>query len=253
MVAKSYQTLEQIGEPFAANHKYYVKVKTATGTIKTVRWYSEREYYKMYGEKPVESENHRPLKEVLGFSKGYITIFKGDTYPHKDWFKMSSARYARYWGWYFVSEEELPSNIPEGIEPVKLYWEKVSKDDETILPEDQIRKIVDEIIFDPSPSQYFGTLGTRYQLDLTVKKVVQVESAYGISNIHTMEDVDKNVFVWATTSRTLTPNVTYHMTAGIKDHKEYQNTHRTPCDSSPSRHVDFLLLLQCPYHITSFL
>ena len=48
MVAKSYQTLEIVQEPFSENGRLYVKVKTKKGTIKKVRWYSEAEYARMY-------------------------------------------------------------------------------------------------------------------------------------------------------------------------------------------------------------
>lgn len=228
MVAKSYQGLQQIGDPFTSKGRQYVRVRTATGAEKTVRWYTESEYYKIYGEKaPEESKILRPLKDTLGFEKGYITIFKGDTYACKDWFSESAARYARFWGWYFISTDEVPAELPEGVEPIRLEWSKVSKDDNTLLPEDTIRAYVDTLIYGESTSEYYGNIGTRYQLSLTVRKVVPHETAYGISNIHTMEDDNGNIFVWATTARSLTPGVKYRMTAGVKDHKMYQGSKQT--------------------------
>ena len=50
MVAKSFQSLEQTCEPFTANGKQYVKVRCKNGNERTVRYYTETEYYKLYPE-----------------------------------------------------------------------------------------------------------------------------------------------------------------------------------------------------------
>lgn len=86
MVAKLYQNLEIVSkEPFWSEGKKYVEVKTSKGAIKVVRWYSDYEYAKLYKEEPDHSKDpfYRTQKSVLGFDKGYITIFKGDTLRQK--------------------------------------------------------------------------------------------------------------------------------------------------------------------------
>ena len=50
MVAKSYQDLETVGDVFISSGKQYVNVKLKSGKIKSVRYYTEAEYYKMYPE-----------------------------------------------------------------------------------------------------------------------------------------------------------------------------------------------------------
>ena len=51
MVAKSFQNMKQLGEPFNEKGKMYVNVKNEkSGTVRKVRWYTESEYAKMYGE-----------------------------------------------------------------------------------------------------------------------------------------------------------------------------------------------------------
>lgn len=224
MVAKSYASLEQIGEPYSSNNRQYIKVRLANGTVKAVRWYTEREYQKMYPDEPIKITYNQ--KEALGFSKGYITIFKGNTYEDRDWFKSSSARYSRFWGWYFVSEENLPESLPEDVTPIRLMWEKVSVNDQ-LLPEDQIKKIIEDLVYEPSSSVYVGTIGERLKLKLFVDRVVPVDGPYGQSNIHTMHDEDGNIFVWATTAKNLTCGKWYTMTGGIKAHKVYQNSKQT--------------------------
>ena len=79
-VAKSYKELPICGEPYEKNKRMYVVVECKNGHRKEVRWYTEDEYAKMYPEEEVKPQRLRSVKEVLGFSKGYITIFKGDTY-----------------------------------------------------------------------------------------------------------------------------------------------------------------------------
>lgn len=228
-VAKSYQSLEKIGEPFSAKGRLYIKVRTRAGSEKTVRWYTDKEYYNLYGEQSPESnaKSATPLKLVLGFKEGYITIIKGDTYSCKDWLSEHGARYTRYWGWYFISDNPIPAELPFGLEPICLPWSKVSTDDNTLIPEDQIKTYVETLLYEPSTSEYFGEIGERYQFTLTVKKVIPINSAYGMSNIHTMEDTDGNTFVWATSAKSLTPGVTYTMTGKVKEHKIYQNSKQT--------------------------
>ena len=74
LVAKSYQNMEIVHEPFQKNGRMYVEVKTSKGTIKQVRWYSQSEYAKMYPEDKKDKTKdpyYKPQKYVLGFDKGY--------------------------------------------------------------------------------------------------------------------------------------------------------------------------------------
>ena len=50
LVAKSYQGLEQICEPYTVNGRMYVKVRTKSGTEKQVRAYSEKEFLRLWGD-----------------------------------------------------------------------------------------------------------------------------------------------------------------------------------------------------------
>lgn len=223
-VAKSYQNLTQLCEPYKVGNKMYVKVGDGKGYSRQVRWYTDEEYAKLYGVAPEAVPHNR--KEALGFKNGYITIFKGDTYSLLDWFKQSSARYARMWGWYFVSTEELPNPLPVGIEPIRLTWEEVSTNDQ-LNDEDTIKKYVETLVFEPSTSEFVGAIGERLDLDLTVVKAIQLDGYYGVSTLHTMVDNCGNEYVWTTSSKTLEEGVTYHVKGTVKDHKTYKNTKQT--------------------------
>ena len=96
-----------------------------------------------------------------------------------------------------------------------------------MYPENKIKTIVESLTYEEDPSEYVGEIGERLSLRLRVDRVVQTESNYGPTNIHTMRDEDGNMFVWATAARLLTEGSWYTMTAGIKDHKIYKNAKQT--------------------------
>lgn len=225
-VAKSYQNLEQIGEPYTINGRMYVKIRTKSGTEKQVRAYSEKEFMRLWGDAvpQMQSSSTKSLKEVLGFTKGYITIFSGDTYAALEWFRMSIARFHKLFGWYIVSTDELPQDIPSCVEPKQLLWTKVAKDDNTLLPDSAVLAAVNELIYPPSTSQFVGKEGERIERTLAVKRTIPLEGDYSPSTMHIMVDEEGNEFVWVTSARTLEQGMIYNVRGTIKAHKVYQNT-----------------------------
>lgn len=227
LVAKSYQNLEQIGEPYTINGRMYVKVRTKSGTEKQVRAYSEKEFAKLYPTAVVtgtQSSSIKTLKEVLGFTKGYITIFAGETYAALEWFRYNPARFHKLFGWYFTSTEELPQDVPSCIEPKQLLWTKVAKDDNTLLPDAAVLTAVNELIYPPSTSQFVGEVGEHIERVLTVKRAIPIEGNYAPSTMHIMIDEEGNEFVWVTSARTLEQGMIYNVRGTVKAHKVYQNT-----------------------------
>ena len=153
LVAKTYQAYEIIDEPFEANKKMYVQVRNPKNkNIKTVRWYNATEYAKLYPEeKTVVAENGEKswpnLKKVLGFEKGYITIYKGVNDYNEDWIaRCKETRYHDRWGWYTISTEQPPATLPEGVEPEILEWEKVAINDTTLKSKDEVRQVVHALL-----------------------------------------------------------------------------------------------------------
>lgn len=123
-VAKSYQNLEQIGQPFEDNGRLYVKVKGKCprcggsgnysynpmhGTVcygcggsgvkvQTVRWYTENEYAaqvraaeRRAEQKAIKKEQRRikfAARNAFGFGEdGYITLYKGDAELISEYFQ----------------------------------------------------------------------------------------------------------------------------------------------------------------------
>ena len=230
-VAKSYQDLEIVGEVFVSSGRQYVNVKMKSGKLKTVRWYTDAEYRKMYPEAPAvdhaSDPYFKPQKEVLGFTKGYITIFKGDTYSEIEWFRASIARYARFWGWYIISTEEVPADLPEGITPVQLPWELVGQEDGKLKPEHLVKEGVESIMYEESDSEYVGSIGERLDLYLTVERAIELDGAYGRSTMHIMRDDCGNLFVWTTGAKSWSAGTEHHIKGTVKDHRKYRNECQT--------------------------
>lgn len=231
MVAKSYQNLETVGQPFYANGRQYIQVRTNSGVLKQVRWYNEREYAKMYPNDVKEMHDDDPYfktqKETLGFEKGYITIFKGNTFEDKDYFKLNSARYTRLWGWYFISTEELPEDLPSDVSPIRLYWEKVGNEDGTLKPEKEIAAVVESLIYDEDTSEYQGEVGDKIEVDVVVEKSIPLDGFYGHSTMHIMRDVCGNCFVWTTAARSWSEGTEHHITGTIKKLDTYKGVKQT--------------------------
>ncbi len=134
MVAKTYQGKPLIGEPFIENGKSYIFISSTAGKQKKVRWYTEKEYYKMYPEekkKEISTSSFKLDKKALGFENGYIHIFKPVKLGENDleWCLGSNLRYARWWGWYLISTEVMPEDLPSSFIPKKLSWNEVSSID----------------------------------------------------------------------------------------------------------------------------
>lgn len=131
LVAKSYQGLPVVEEPYVKSGKTYCKVKMKSGSVKEVRTYTQKEYDKMY---PAPPAKWKPQREMLGFGEdGYVIIFNGAG-PHEEFFEKSIARYHRIMGWYVPSNETVPI-LPDGVTAVMLPWERVGGDNGELYAE----------------------------------------------------------------------------------------------------------------------
>ena len=228
-VAPSFQNFEFLTDPYIVNGKMYIRVRNPkTGTERQVRWYDENKTAKSSIPKVnAQDAFYKPQKEVLGFTKGYITIFKGDTYAHLEWFQQSIARYARWWGWYIVSTEEVPADLPEGLEAVVLPWDLVGNDDGKLKLESDVQKAVEGLIYDEGTSEYVGSIGERLELTLTVTRAIELENNFGHSVMHIMEDECGNVFVWTTAAKSWAEGSVKVLRGTVKDHRIYKNVKQT--------------------------
>ena len=229
-VAKSYLSSKILDGPvYGKGGKRYVTIELGNGTVKTVRWYSNDEWKRMYPELASMIEgNDVNYRKILGFDDaGYITVYYGDTYKNLDWFKEEPAcRYHKIFGWYTTSTDEVPNELPEGVKTAILNWEDVSTEDGKV-DEVRAKQAIEALTYEPSTSEFVGEVGQRLELFLTVDRKVELAGMYGISIMHIMHDEDGNVFVWTTASKSLDTDVEYHIRGTIKDHRIYKNVQQT--------------------------
>lgn len=222
-VAKSYQGLEQVCEPYQIGNRGYIKVRLKNGTIKQVRTYTENEYRKLYPEEKVVDKYQKTQKQLLGFDLGYITIFSGDGMNEdNEWFKYSQARYARNWGWYFCSTDTIPEDIPTNCTAVRLPWTAVSDNDSTLNSEDRVIAAVQKYLYPDQKGQFAGEVGDKIDKILLVTGNYSSESLYGISHMILMEDNQSNKYLWNTTAQDWSVGTTHHVRGTIKELKVYR-------------------------------
>ena len=135
-VAKSYQGLPVVEEPYKKGGKTYCKVRTPKGVLKEVRVYSQKEYEKMY---PAPEPKWKPQRELLGFGEdGYILIFNNKP-EFEEFYEQGSFRFHVTFGWYLPSSETVPV-LPEGCVPKVLSWETVGGADGELFEENKLKK-----------------------------------------------------------------------------------------------------------------
>ena len=227
-VAKSYQGLEIVQGEYKKNGKSYVIVKTKSGGLKQVRWYTNEEYAKMYpdvqGNKS-KDPYYRPQKYVLGFEKGYITIFRGVKEEHEEWFKQSICRFARWWGWYVISTQEVPKDLPSGVEPVRLYWDPMGNEEEWLREESVVKAHVYATLYPKnSTSQPQGQEGQRLEVVLTIEENIVEENKRfnSTSYIHYMRDAKGNLYKWKTAARNWAVGASKKVRGTVKDYDTYK-------------------------------
>lgn len=138
LVAKSYQNLPVVKEPYSESGKLYCDVVTPKGVTKKVRVYNQKEYDKMYGSSST-TPKWKPQRELLGFGEdGFILIFNNKP-EFEAFYEKGPFRYSRWTGWYLPSNETVPV-LPEGIVPKILPWEVVGMDNGELKEEKQLLK-----------------------------------------------------------------------------------------------------------------
>ena len=237
-VAKSYEHARILCEPYTVNGRKYVRIETepkpGVFSSKQVRYYTDAEYKKMYGDVVIDHSKDpywKSQKEVLGFKHGYIWIFAGATYPVKDELKALGAVYRQNWGWGISSEAEEPSEeqIPKGVQMLKLEWDAVGSG-EKLLPDDRVQEAVKSLIYANTPKEetgdrgeFVGEVGQRLELELTVVK--NIETRYG--RMMFFEDADEHTFVWATSAKDWEVGTEHHIRGTVKKHDRYNGLAQT--------------------------
>ena len=218
-VAKSYEKLERVGDPFNERGRMYVNVVTPKG-IKKVRWYSDVEYRRMYPDAPERNIMDFNAKHAFGFEEtGYITLYKGQNvegWANED---RTNIRYNLTFGYYTPGRLELPV-IKEGIEPVQLKWEQVMDHDDRMRPHEEVQKIVASLVSEECKSRYQGAVNEWLQKKVTVREKKSNETHFGTKHTYYLEDSEGNIYIWETGAKDYSCDQTVSLKMKVKEHKE---------------------------------
>lgn len=169
-------------------------------------------------------------RDSLGFSEGFITLLKGDQSLYEEWLRADAVcRYHGHFKWFIPSQCEVPQDLPKGLEPVTISAEEVFQDNsDELLSWDVIDARIAELLYGDSPSAHYGTIGTRYDLELTILNITTTTGAYGNKYFYLFVDADGNEFTWSTsTSKDLSPHSTYTCRGTVKAHNVYKGRKQT--------------------------
>lgn len=134
----SYRVLSK--EPFIKGAKRYVIVENPkTGNTREVRFFSEAEYARTYGNKTIDTTKPiANLKEKYGFTQGPILLIRNvhlsDESKLREFAKCS---YETGLGWYVESTGVLPVDAPPHLKYLALAWRDFH---DPSIGEDYIRK-----------------------------------------------------------------------------------------------------------------
>lgn len=269
-VAKSYEEMEQVGEPYVDNGKLYVKVRgkcprcggsghyswnqmdgsrcygcSGSGRVlMPVRWYTDAERARQDRAAEKRAAHRAEVQEqqrirfsarnAFGFGDaGYITLLRGDNEVIKNWVhevEPGRAWFNMLFKWFVPSHREI-EELPEGISTIRLDWDLVRNPNDpeglTMIHDDEVVRIVNKIAAEPSYSKYQGNIGEYIIKNVEVKRNLSFENRYGTTHMHIMEDEERNVYVWNSSSKNLAEGKKFTLKMKVKEHKEYNNVEQT--------------------------
>jgi len=265
-VAKSYENMQVVGEPFEHDGKMYVRVSgpckrcggsghysmnaqgdttcyRCNGSGKEnmeVRWYTDKERAaqdraaeKRAEKKKVEAEKRAvrfKARNAFGFGEaGYITLVIGEHDVIQSWregLPEHTVWYNEIFHW-FIPSDRTPVEIPSNLKTIKLDWDSIKINDLEMRPRKEVEEYVSSLVYEPSKSTYQGEVGTWLIKDVVIKSNIELDSRFGLSHMHVMEDEDGNVYVWTTASKNIAAGTALHMKMKVKEHKEYKGTQQT--------------------------
>lgn len=148
-VAKSYADCKVVREPYEKDGKMYCDI-LKSNRVKTVRWYSVKEFNKLYPECAVkECFNARRAFEFG--DEGFIYVLRGKDEEIRKFCIEDNFRLARMntiFGWYIPAHmAENVKLLPAKIKFYKIPWELISTSETEIIEDyDIVRKKIFEFI-----------------------------------------------------------------------------------------------------------
>lgn len=130
-VAPSFTNFNQESDVYIKNKKPYVDMRNpSTGTLRSVRVYTDHEWQRQYGKKDMLIEKPTTdlevLKKARGFRWGPIMLIS--TADERWLSDTKECRYATDIGWYIASDEDLPVDYPKDLKRELLSWDKFKEE-----------------------------------------------------------------------------------------------------------------------------
>lgn len=225
-VARSYEKFKIIGEPFEENKRMYVMLENG----KKVRWYTDSQRAAMdkkSGAKTTANNDSFSHYKAFGFAPhNFITVFRGEEQTVEEWASpQEDVRFATFLGWYAPCTFNI-ENLPSGITPIRIYWDVVKADDQHMRDYDEISEVVNCLVNgkmindEKNRGEFQGVVGQYIKRDLKVTQKTTINTRYGISYIHTMEDNDGNKYVWNTATKNYPIDHHVCLNMRVKEHKQ---------------------------------
>lgn len=170
MLAPSFKDYEVVSEQYIKNGKVYIDIKNPkTQHIRSARWYSEKEFVKVYGSKSLKSAGaadslpstssnssaldeawehyYTPLgspyfKHCRGFDNGPILVIRNIKSSDETWLIHSEARFAQGIGWYIASTTPIPSDIPSHFKLIPLTWDEYKLDETHVKRPSELKQLI---------------------------------------------------------------------------------------------------------------
>lgn len=232
-VARSYESLRQVGEPFEENKRMYIYVITKKGEQKKVRWYTDSQRAsqdKAAGRVATVDPMDFNARHAFGFGPdGYITLYKGPNSVIDEWrygLECGTVRYNLTFQYYSPSKYVI-EELPAGITAVKLAWNQVCKDETRMRSHEEIAALVSELIKDENSSAYQGSVNEWLVQDVVVREKLTNQTYFGDKTTHVMIDAGGNVYQWETGAKNYDVGHALKLKMKVKEHKEVKGEKRT--------------------------
>lgn len=194
-IHKVYEDWTPVGEPYVRGPRTYQHLTKDCNHVEAIV------YDKLPSKPPYPIASY---KSTLGFyPDGYITVFVGDTSPFDEYFKSQpSCHYNRFFGWHVYCGQPLPI-VPAGLTTTQVLWSEVANEEaDELLSETALRQVVDGKTYPPSASQYVGEIGERLELQVTIKRVLDIDNGrFGTKQFFVFVDAAGNEFTWNTSAK----------------------------------------------------
>lgn len=177
-----------------------------------------------------------------GFNaNGKTWVVMGETYTRRDELKSAGCKWNPEFGWHFDHEVtgfdtvmvSIDDRIPSWDNSTDLIGQYSADGTLYFIPsefiQDYVKSLREQYIADHAPkTEYFGNIGDKVELTLTLTHIGGYDTMYGFTSVYTFVDADGHQFVWKTgcyldqsEGSTLTVRGT------IKAHSEYHGTRQT--------------------------